>query len=673
MSLVRLLGFLAALFLFLETAPCRAESLLELYSADPLADHGAPEAQPRTRRGQVIYPAAGVPSVVRPGREIVARIRVRRAMTPPPGIQQRHFLVPWQAWITNRSLFAAPETTGSVEIPLTVVQIRPEDEGFVYRIRLEIPAFAPRGVYDLTVRGPGLFDVASRAVRVIPDNRETLELYVVGSGDALWDEGEGLSLLDPDLLLVPGNILEASIPLSRWPLATFAVPSPQEVSAHRCLDLSDEMARAVLAAVDCPDEGSAAARCVTAALGGVEALDVREDHYLTYLRRVGPTPYVVGLGAVTLVGANTFAHPDSELSALSLRLGDRRVRAPAPADPTRPFLGPAQGDWIRRHRALSSELLVLGFHHVAEFHRPSTTTRPPRAEAGLRWVTNESTAVEANDIAGPAIIRLRRRPRPPLWDLEQTWGLDPGVFAIEEISPRPPATSAGTTQRISPNSLLVEVRNAPAGRLFFRFLVPATGEGWTLETIGRVARLTSAAPAGRDLCEMDQVLLEAEVEPGEAGPLRLELRRVSSQDSIDPRIELREPASGLSVGRPVKLRARLEGFAGSAEGGDPDYSLLWTLGDGAEASGLEVSHRYIRSGPSRICVVALDLAGRAASAETTLDVRSRASVASGGRAWLARWLCGALGAFALFVMLLGWIKGNIFQRRRRWSSGMEAR
>jgi len=595
-------------------------------------------------------------------------------MTPPPGVQQRHFLVPWRARITSRSAFAATGTTGRVEIGLVVVQIRPEDEGFVYRVRLEIPAYAPRGIYDLTVEGPGLFDVGARSVRVLPEDRETLELYVLGSGDSLWDEGEGLWLLDPDLVLAPGELLEASLPLSRWPLPTFAVPGPEGTFAHRCLDIPSDMAQAVISAADCPPESNDMARCVTAALGGVGALDICEDRYLTYLRRVGPPIYAVGLGAVTLLGLHTFDHPASEISTLTLGLGGRRVEAAATADPMRSNLGPAQRAWIRRQLDLSDELLVLGFHRTELVSDLNVSEEDFETGRPVHWVANGSEGGSTTEIEGPAIIRLHRRPRPPSWELAQLRGFEPGAYSLGEISPRDELTPAGAIQRLSPEGVIVDIRNPPAGRLTVGLLVPSTQNGWTLTASGREARLVRASPAGEDLCATGQILLEAEVSPGPSDPMRLELSPASARTSGSPRIQLHEPPRGsISVGRPAILEASTEGFDDPTNGDNEAFAVIWTLGDGTATTGLDVSHRFIRSGPSRVCVVALDRSGRVAFAETTLDVLPRTSLGSFGRAGFVRGFCIALGTLALVMMLLGWIKGNIFQRRRRLSSGMEAR
>ena len=192
-------------------AVCRAESLLELFRPDPLADLDASETLPRTRRGQVIYPDSGIPALLRPGGEVRARVRVRRAMTPPPGVQQPFFLLDWQAKLFAQPPLAALDTTGQIEIPLEVVQIRPEDEGFVYRIRLRVPGFLPAGVYDLEVVGPGLRDLNPRAVRVLPTEPEDLEIYVVSSGQALWQEASA----GPRLVVRP-RVEAESAGRERW-------------------------------------------------------------------------------------------------------------------------------------------------------------------------------------------------------------------------------------------------------------------------------------------------------------------------------------------------------------------------------------------------------------------------------------------------------------------------
>lgn len=82
-----------------------------------------------------------------------------------------------------------------------------------------------------------------------------------------------------------------------------------------------------------------------------------------------------------------------------------------------------------------------------------------------------------------------------------------------------------------------------------------------------------------------------------------------------------EPASPVAQ-QPVRLRAVAADLEGGLRG------IEWDLGDGATATGAEVTHAYARSGTYDVVVVALDDAGQRGILNLTLTVRNAAPLAA---------------------------------------------
>jgi len=642
----------------------RAESLSSLPEADELATLGAPETLPRTRKAQVIYPAPGLPAVLRAGQEIVARVRVRRAMTPPPGIPQRHVLVGWGARLVAPVPFSAEGTSGRLEFPLRVYQIRPEDDGFVYRFRLMTPATVPAGVYDLWFEGPGFTDRRPRSVRILGSELERLELSVVPTVQSLWREAEGLFLLDPAAVLVPGGTTEAEEPLSRWPLPTFSVPAPTDAVACRSLQLDPEVSEAVIDASGCREVTTPdGAACVVRALGGAGGLRPCGDERIAYGRRVGPTAYAVGLGDVTLVGLNTMDRPQAERAALRVRLGSRApVHVPlSPATFAQGILGASQRAWIDRVVLFADELLLLGHHPLdpdgEPFDRHLLEVLSERQ--GFMVAAGEGS-VEPPVVHGPATIELHPVPEAPIADeLSQMWRFEPGRFRLGEASSRPPLQPVGTTQEAGADRITVAMRRPPTGRLRVQFLVPVGPAGWAVAARGSSRRVTlrSAAPADGDLCTVEQVLVRADVEPGPSVPVEISLVRDDERRPLGVSFSI--PERSVIVGREVEFHAAVS----SAEP-QGDVVVFWDFGDQTTATGSIVRHRYIQSGPTHVCALAIDRQGRAASAVVDVDVaRWGNSVLSSPR--LVVGTGAGLIALSVLGLLLGALKGNILGSSRR--------
>lgn len=641
-----------------------AESLLSLPQPDLLATMGAPEALPRTRKAQVIYPAPGLPSLIRPGQEIVVRVRVRRAMTPPPGIPQPNVLLGWGARLVSSVTVMAPGVGGDLDFPLEVHQIRPEDEGFVYRVRLRTPEYLPSGVYSLRFDGPGFSDTRPRAVRVLDPEVETLDLAVVASGQSLWREAEGLALLDPAAVLVPGGLGEAALPLSRSPLATFAVTGPNDVIACRSVELDDELATAVAEAAECPRGSSKElARCVAEAIGTAEGLRPCGDGLLTHARRFGPPAYAVGLGNVSLLGLNTVDRPPAERAVRRIRLGDGPVLTmPLPSEAqTRGAVGATQRSWAEHVVRFAEAVLILGYHPPREWRESGRghLLNAFHESPGL-YVAAGPGDVDLPVVRGPAMIELRAvTDSSPADALRQLRGFEPGRFELGKTRSRRALAPARLSVVASSEGLVIGIRRPPPQRLRLRALVPAATSGWKIaaRTTGRQAQIAGSAPGGGDLCDPTQQLLTIEILPGPERPIELSLEPTEAAP-LDVGFSI--PRESIIVGRTAELRAT------GSDRNDNGVVVFWDFGDGSSARGKTVQHRYIRSGPARICALALDRRGRGIS--TVVDIHvDRWETTPLGSPGVVRGVGGALIVLAVVVIFLAMRKGNMLGSRRRLS------
>jgi hypothetical protein len=614
-----------------------ADSLVDVPTADLAQWLGGREAHPLTRRVELLYPAPGLPAVVAPGEEVVLRLRVRRAMTPPPGVQQLHVLAGWQASLTTAGLFALPNTTGLARYEVPIVQIRPEDEGFVYRIRLRVPPLVPPAVYDLELTGPGVAVRRPRVVRVWPANGAERWVAVL-RGDRLWHEAELLWLLDPVALLVPGLVGEGSRVLAQWPLATFAVARGPESVAHRCLTLGPDVTEEVLRATGCLESTvQGRARCVADALGP-DAFDDCGDGLRHYVRRHGPPAYRVALDGLTLRG---------------LLPGPERELLP----------------WLHLGHSLSSpsadQVMVRSGRHPRWRARYSQWVQGGRWEAGPR--------VTLQDEAGQPVVTFE-----PAGTAGSGAALDPAVAvslpAVIFWRPAPamepwpdrPATRIVQWQR-EPTELSVEVQRPWSGKtLHFPFLVPRRRGGWQVSVEGGTGRVTAVFPARGDLCRLEEVIV---VFSAVADQDRL--LRVTAKAGRHPL-----PAKGPLVARPaspvVGRRSFFE-FPLSETGGDsgagPSPTALgpvvfWDLGDGATRIGSSVQHRYLRSGREKVCAVRLDRFGRVEHGVADIFV-TRPGEASTVARLAGPVLVGMGGVSWVLLGLLLRQRGNIWGPGRR--------
>lgn len=481
-----------------------AESLNSLHPVDLLDELGEPEALPLTRQAQLLYPTPGVPSFVAGGGEIVLRFRVRRAMTPPPGIQQHHILAGWRAQLHGRGLLPTQQASKTASYELLPYQIRPEDSGFIYRLRFKLPPFVSPGVYDLELEGPGIHDSRPRAVRVLDTKRRTLRFYTVPSDDTLWREGEALWLLDPAAILAPGGIREAESILDLWPLASLTVPDQDDIRACRRLELLGEEAEAIRAAGSClPDDG----RCYVETLGGAHLLDPCGDALAEYARSIGPPGWSVGLGDVTFIGLNSLDHPIDVRAALRIELGDQQLRAPPSETLSRAAIGASQQAWLDRELSSALDLVIIS-HHPSEQWPPSETN-----------ILESFNIRNSQDISSrersAEILRLERTKapaeRPPL----RPNGFQLGRYRLGAREHREPLAPVGLSLHQAASGTTLRMAHPPADAFLLRFLVEL-GPAWHIETSGRAAEMTHIYPATSDLCETAQLVVVAEIAAGDS-------------------------------------------------------------------------------------------------------------------------------------------------------------
>ncbi len=122
------------------------------FLASPARGQTSPADRPLVR------PATGSPAVVDAGREVVALVRLRHGLTPPPGIQQGRALRPWSAEVHQVVLAHAPGGPAELRYDAPVTEVRPAAAGYGldYRVRIRVPAWVAPGRYTLRLVGPGL-------------------------------------------------------------------------------------------------------------------------------------------------------------------------------------------------------------------------------------------------------------------------------------------------------------------------------------------------------------------------------------------------------------------------------------------------------------------------------------------------------------------------------------
>jgi hypothetical protein len=129
-----------------------------------LADRGPERTGPP--RLALIYPQTELPALLGAGETLLVRLQLPAALTPPPGVQQERALRGFSAELIGAGI----ELGGahSLRYVLPIVAIRP-DAGttLLYRVRLDLPAYAAPGTYGIVLHTPFGERRAERSVRVL--------------------------------------------------------------------------------------------------------------------------------------------------------------------------------------------------------------------------------------------------------------------------------------------------------------------------------------------------------------------------------------------------------------------------------------------------------------------------------------------------------------------------
>lgn len=168
----------------------------------------------------LLYPAPGLPAVVRAGDTLTIRLRTPAALTPPPGVQQAEVLARWTGELTGSALQAGVDARARHRHMLSVMSLRPDaSDSLVYRLRIAIPAYVAPGTYAFAIRTPFGTRSTEQAVRVL-------------AADTV-----------PRVARLPSGVLLPPPAAGTWPvdvwLAGSVIESPREAAPSPASDASD--------------------------------------------------------------------------------------------------------------------------------------------------------------------------------------------------------------------------------------------------------------------------------------------------------------------------------------------------------------------------------------------------------------------------------------------------
>jgi hypothetical protein len=102
----------------------------------------------------IIYPQPDLPALIEAGDELVTRVRLPAALTPPPGVQQERALRGWFAELVGQGV-ALAGAPASHRHSLAILTVRPDSgSSLIYRIRVLVSAYVAPSVYSLLLRTP---------------------------------------------------------------------------------------------------------------------------------------------------------------------------------------------------------------------------------------------------------------------------------------------------------------------------------------------------------------------------------------------------------------------------------------------------------------------------------------------------------------------------------------
>jgi hypothetical protein len=402
-------------------ASARADSLSSL--PDPRYAHNTPlQPDPITSRiTAVVYPTLGLPALVPYGGELDVFLVVAQGKAPVS-------LREWKALLRAREAQQA--------FPLTIVAVNRDRA--ITRLRVRVPARAPREIYDLEVTGPGLHDVQPNAVRIYGQPKRDFRFAVVADHQ-LWDpswrvtaadrsagdwprHGESadnravvhqqlaeLSLLDPEFVIHAGDLMfgleypkEYEDAWNLWKeshIATFMLPGNHDGYATYGVRLEGTPLRLVAAALACQaylqppydwPRAFAALQCIYGDIKGHLFSNMRRDGLSYWRRTFGPPYYSWDYGDLHFVAINTYDGSAARRHSFALWVDAYDLHLGAPAvDNFGGFMSDEQLDWLatdlRGARSAGKTVVVIGHHDPR-----GNLTQPPeqRYQADLPFPTS---------------------------------------------------------------------------------------------------------------------------------------------------------------------------------------------------------------------------------------------------------------------------------------------
>lgn len=382
------------------SAPALADSLSSL--PDPLYAHRDP-GQPEPIAAHVrsiVYPTMGLPALVGYGGELDVWVRVGATFPRPKD---------WRARIWSRT------NPGSSALDAEILTAAHDGQLALTKLRIRLPARAPRETYDLLVDGPMVHDAQPNAVRIYGVVRPEYKLAVVAD-QQLWDPSwkignpdrsardwprradkddnlgmarqqlAELAFHDPEFVVQAGDMMfgldysqEYEEAWRFWMdahVATFMVPGNHDAYATYDVQLVGaplQVAAGLVAcqhlvrkAVDWP-RAFAALQCVYGDVKGYLFSNLRRDGLSYWRRMFGPPYYSWDYGDLHFVALNTYDGSAARRHSYALWVDalDLHLGAPA-ADNYGGSLGEEQLRWLAEDLGRASRagktVVVIGHH-----------------------------------------------------------------------------------------------------------------------------------------------------------------------------------------------------------------------------------------------------------------------------------------------------------------------
>ena len=380
-------------------AGARADSLSSL--PDPSYAHTTPP-QPDpifARIRSVVYPTMGLPALLPYGGEFDVFVHTESAEVDPGR---------WRVGLLLRP------TGTAARFHLTVVAVARDHKRALTKLRVRVPARAPRDSYDLEVVGPSVRDTQPNAVRIHGAPRKQFR-FVVVADHQLWDpswktrpgdknardyprrgEREGnraiarqelheVGFLDPEFAVHAGDLLfglefpkEYEEGWRLWKearFATFMVPGNHDAYATYGVRIKGTPGRIVQGLASCQQHFSApfdwpkAFALLTCVFGDIKNYlfsDLRRDGLSYWRRTFGPPYYSWDFGDLHFVALNTYAGTPARRHSYALWVDAFDLHLGAPAvDNYGGQIGVEQLRWLEEdlQRATRAGKTIVVFGH----------------------------------------------------------------------------------------------------------------------------------------------------------------------------------------------------------------------------------------------------------------------------------------------------------------------